>query len=95
MMSGPLWVARASDTWRAALILRTSVIAFRTALARIIINSDRGDWLDSLGYIPKTRRVGMSLSGPAVLLIALIAIYSLYSYRVVCPISTMITLYAR
>lgn len=74
---GPFWVLSASLILRSACAFCTLVIAFCMAAALSRIDGVGGSCSVMCGYASKTSRVGMSLLGLVVLLIALMAIWSI------------------
>ena len=65
----------------------TFLVAIRIALALLVIDSDRVSILVIYGYVLKTKRVGIILSGLAKLLIAFIAICRLIFLLICSSIS--------
>ena len=64
LIDGPFRVFGASLTWRNAMHLRTSFLAFCMATARCMIDEDGVSSLVILELAPKTNMVGTSLWGP-------------------------------
>jgi len=68
-----------STTWRSACIFFTSSMAFLNAIARYVTIGKGASESIIWGYALNTNSVGIRLSGPIELLIALKAIYSAMS----------------
>jgi hypothetical protein len=69
-IDGPFRWFNASLTCHFALIFNMSSIAFLIANVHYVMEGAGGSSLLIQGYVPKTRRVGTKLSGPAVSFIA-------------------------
>ena len=78
---GPLQWFKALLTVYLARSLTISAIAFYIIAAYSIIDGARGSRLLILRQAPQTKRVGTSPSGPAVLLMAFMAIYRASSFQ--------------
>ena len=87
---GPLRQYRALLIVCLAYSLTISAIAFCIAAAYSVINRAGGSRLLILGQAPQTKRVGTSLFGLAVLLMAFTAIYRASSFQISLHLSIII-----